>query len=210
MADVKDEEEQLIVVDIPNNVEDGVDILGLFTVKLLSLAEGVAIAVVVVFALYLLLSVFINVLSNVSAVTFLVVIGIAVALGIAYGWNGDTLVAVVMHIIQFNQNRRICLYNPRIKKEAHPLNVLEDNAIITPHDRITEYMRQYREKRIQSNFNASSDLPEQLYFEDDEGYIDAPSNYISNKSKSKNRQNKQTKQVKKQRKSGKGRNDKKK
>ena len=133
---------------------------------------------------------------------------IPAALGI-FGLNGDSLSVFIFNWIKFRNNKRIALYNPRIKSESKP--AYEPNNIRTdqllPRDRIMLFFKDLQKKRnakeiIKKAVSSDTVTENTVFFEDDIGILEVPEEYKTDKELKKEAK-KRKHAVKKQRKGGK-------
>ena len=97
-----------------------------------------------------------------------------------YGHNGDPFSTFLTSVYKFNKNKRACFYNPRPKKEAKPL-VLKQASL---DDEIfgRKQAQELKEKFFSSKTTFTAvEMPDNLYFEDDIGIVDAPEGYVGAK-----------------------------
>lgn len=158
---------------IPPNFKEGTSVLG-FMVKPLYLAQAVP------FILVMILIVFIP-LHSLSLMAKLVILGITcipVIFLCITGINGDSVYRYIYNMIHFRKSRRVCLYNPRIKSEIKPLSEDPLSIQTLPREKVLMFMEKMKKEKAESVEEIDLD---NLYFEDDEGIVEKPVEYMSSK-----------------------------
>lgn len=170
MQEIKDE--NLIEDYFPVNVEDGVDLLGFATVRLFDLALGIIITVPIIVIFLALLQLTIGI--TIGNFTFIVASGTVGAIAIAIGRNGEPLTKFFANMMNFKKISRVCIYNPRIKKEIVPMSALSDEALknnISVRDKLMEWYKVKNEIKTISRFENSNIDLSKIQFEDDSEYL---------------------------------------
>lgn len=94
------------------------------------------------------------------------------------GINGDSVFRFIFNAIRSRRTRRVCLYNPRIKSEIKPLSLDPFSVQQLPRERILAFIEKMKKEKEEEN--ETIDLTN-LYFEDDEGLVEKPYEYMNAK-----------------------------
>lgn len=163
-----DEPDSEVTYYIPANYDTKHKLFDIIDLR--GLLEGVALAVPMLkLASYLPLS------GNSLITAYLVVIAGCVALG-GMGYNGEYLSEFVITFFRFFKMRRVTYYNPRIKLEAKPDYLEEHNKVLLPRDRLLRLLRKGESEEAAAMQSAEDYAwsSNEIYFEDDEGYVAKP------------------------------------
>ena len=174
------------VVFIPANYKTGNSILG-HEIKTSNVIQGCILAMIPVIIGYGIIPKFIDVdeVSILSTVIFF-------SFGLGYwgfvGVNGQTLGGYIQDWFMYRKNRRKTYYNPRIKKEAiFFLDEQMSNKDMLPRDKIIQFYNKYKAHSDLKNRELAHELEkefeqsEELYFEDDSGFVAKPIEYMTAK-----------------------------
>ena len=174
------------VVFIPANYKSGNSIYG-FEIKTSNVIQGSILATIPAVIGFGIIPDFIQINPdlNLSIVTFF-------SFGLGYlgfvGINGQTLLSYIQDWLMFRKKRRKTYYNPRIKKEAiFFLDEQKNNKEMLPRDKILAIYNQYKAQSDQKNRELAHELEkefeqaEDLYFEDDSGFVAKPIEYMTAK-----------------------------
>lgn len=160
----EDEEEKLMTAFIPDNVEDGVDLI-VVTVPFKDLAIGAIIVAPII--LIIAYSFFKK--GKIVDAGLVALIGVIIAGFIAMGINNEPLTDVFLHMLKYKKERRRCFYNPRVKAEIVPMSSLNVDAIRKrPIDFMSEKYQKYSENKTYENFRETN--LDSYEFEDDIEY----------------------------------------
>ena len=170
MADKKREEEPLDTHIIPENfVDTGRCFNGMFRTR--NLLEGVAFAAL---PAYLIINS--SLAYEHKIIVGVVVIGIIMVLFLN-GINGDSFLEFLFHCASYHNKKRVAKYNPRVKMEAKP-GYLTENENELPRDKILRIVNEVRNRNSTDSEEAvSRDIYDPMYqefFEDDFGYVETP------------------------------------
>ena len=178
------------VVFIPANYKTGTSFLG-FEIKTSNVLQGILLALIPVVICYAILPEFIEIkfLDTLSPVTFF-------SAGLGYlgvvGINGQTLGDYVSDWLSYRKNTRKTYYNPRIKKEAvFFLDEQKQDKEMLPREKIMALYSKYKAHSDLKNRELAHELEkefeqsEELYFEDDSGFVMKPIEYMTAKERRK-------------------------
>lgn len=174
------------VVFIPTNYKTGNSFLG-YEIKTSNVFQGVLLALIPIIICYVILPKFIEIkfMDTLSIVTFF-------SAGLGYlgviGINGQTLGEYIQDWLTFRKNKRKTYYNPRIKKEAiFFLDEQKQDKEMLPRDKIIAFYNKYKAHSDLKNRELAHELEkefeqsEELYFEDDSGFVMKPIEYMTAK-----------------------------
>jgi len=97
------------------------------------------------------------------------------------GINNDTFFGYFLTWFKFRKHRRLTNYNPRVKAEIKPFyeSKKQNSAVEKLKEIYEKYKQQLDLKQHEANFNVDKNA--RVYFEDDEGYLEKPIEYMSDK-----------------------------
>lgn len=160
---------------IPPNYKEGTSMFG-FMIKPLRLVQALPFVLIIVLIVFVPL----HSLSLTAKLVILVVTCIPIILVCIIGINGDSLFRFIMNSFRASRAKRTCLYNPRIKTEIKPLSEVPLEEQMAPRERILAFVEKLKkEKEVELEQIDLNDL----YFEDDEGIVPKPVNYMTPKEK---------------------------
>lgn len=185
----KKEKLQDLVFYIPPNYDGNINMAG-FTFKTRNLFEGILMASFG-FAIGLSIMIFANLPWDIAicSILFSITTMPLLMLGIV-GINDYSIFQWIGVFFKFLKGRTVSYYNPRIKDEnVSIMMVKEDEDRGLPRDRIIKAYRKFEE---QINAKNSIEMQENVkilledenaakFFEDDEGYVDKPVEYMTSK-----------------------------
>lgn len=171
------EEEPLSTQVIPENfVDTGRCFNGTFRTR--NLVEGVVVAALPAYVIYHSTMSYEN-----KIIVGVVCVGLIMLLFLT-GINGDSVFEFLAHAIVYNKMKRVAKYNPRVKMEATP-EYLVNNQSELPRDKIIRMVNEFRNRDTSKNEEAvSRDIYDPMYvafFADDLGYVDTPDDLKSKK-----------------------------
>lgn len=182
---MENNEERPMQIPIPKNFQAGINLFG-GSYEFGNIIQGIIMAGLGVFIIFGGCK-FLHINASIESR-----IGFALALGGTLGYlglagiEGETLIGLIKNIILFEKNKRTAYYNPRIKKEACTC-VFEREDEILPRDKILMMYDKYKQeinkkdqdKALMSQFSLNEN--EDMFFNDDEGFVDKPLEYMSKK-----------------------------
>lgn len=198
------EDEKVATLFIPDNVEDGVDLM-ITTVPLKDLVvSAIFVGPIVALIIYFVYKSFgMGSTLGKQIIFSFALLGIVVVIGMAKGLNNEPFTELFKHMLDFKKVKRRCIYNPRIKSEIVPLNALSEDFLaknITPRDKALEWWRKFSEERTNANFNISNYSLSDIEFEDDIEYIKAVEEEKKNEAKEQKNSKQKTRRKAKQKK----------
>lgn len=170
---------------IPPNYQTGFNILG-FVVKKANFFQGILMGSVLLLMFFLLFV--INRPWTSKYVTgFIIVFFAGFGPGVA-GVRGGTFWQYISNILKFRANKRVAVYNGRIKLELKRLNYEKhvENALV-PKDQIILFWNRFKNRGLEAEQQKVSSQVEAFrayqdyYFEDDEGVVAKPEEYMTRK-----------------------------
>lgn len=186
------EQERIRTSFIPENFQSGVNFFGK-SYSIINLVEGGILLLLFGGGTFVLLKGF-----QLSMET---VIGVSLSLGLpaafigVTGINNEPIHTCILNVIKFFKNRRITVYNPRIKIEAKPVGSDGDTTLqadMLPREKVMKYYEQFKNKMDERNRNKMLENEEsqgkeeqQYFFEDDIGIIEMPDELLPNSKKKK-------------------------
>lgn len=183
-----EDNERVAIVNIPNNFESGINILGT-ACQTSDVVQGVVLASIPLAIIFILLPALdVQIGTSTKFGIALATAGPLFYLGIS-GINGDSLVKFISNVIRFQNTRRTAYFNPRIKKEARSiLNETVEEHEMLPRDKLLVFYKKYknvvdskeREKIIEEQ-KAVDEQGNNIYFSDDVGVIEKPTEYMDKK-----------------------------
>lgn len=172
MPDV--DEERPIVGKYPSNVDGGINLMDIVTVKTINLVFGILISGAVFGPIYLIFSGFFEGENKLTFAAICIILFAVLAILIAIGRNGDPLTVYVLHMINYSKTKRVSLYNPRVKKELKSLETLsESQAMALKAGMLANQLKKMSEKKTMANFSDELDIPDEFVFDDDIRVIEA-------------------------------------
>ena len=187
MSDEEDDQE-VAQFFIPGNFQSGINFAGLTFSGSRLIQAGVLAAIPFAIAFYVLpaMGFELDIAPTISATLVF-----AVALGYfgIFGINGDSLLGFLSNVMKFNKGKRTAYYNPRVKTEAvsYDYDSDEDKQLL-PRDKVIAMYNKYRdafdEKARQKAVDQQAEADAQnevLFFEDDEGTVNKPIEYMTKK-----------------------------
>ena len=174
------------VVFIPANYKTGTSFMG-FEIKTSNVIQGVILALIPVVIGYGIVPKLIDFkIENMLSIVCFFSFGLGY-LGVV-GINGQTLGGYIQDLLNFRKNKRKTYYNPRIKKEAmFFLDEQKENKEMLPREKIIAFYNKYKAHSDLKNRELAHELEkdfvqtEELYFEDDSGFVAKPVAYMSAK-----------------------------
>lgn len=177
--------EEYKVRHIPENYGGGINILGMHF-DIIFLIEGIIMAVLIFIpALYILAVSGIGDLPGIMGLS-LSLSGIGLFLGIR-GINDEPVTTFISNAMAFSRKRRTAYYNPRVKREAKPFKEMEEereSGILSRenaeriYEKVKDEKRKYEDRKIRQLEEKNAFDRYNMFFEDDEGIIKKPSEYI--------------------------------
>lgn len=158
---------------IPPNFKEGTSVMG-FMVRPLYAIQAVPWVLLMALVFFLLLRSW----SLTAKIVGFAVTSIPVIFLCIVGLNGDSVYRFIRNAVHSNRTRRICLYNPRIKTEIKPLAMVPLNEQMQPGDRILAFIEKMKKEK--EDKQEEVDLTN-LYFQDDEGIVEKPIEYMTPK-----------------------------
>lgn len=162
-------EEELNVQVIPENfVDTGRCFNGMFRTR--NLIEGVALSAI---PAYISLNSSLD-WQNKIIVT-VVLVGVIMALTLS-GINGYSFLEFISSWASYNKRKRVAKYNPRVKAEAKPGYLTEEEKEL-PRDKILRIFNEIRKRETTEGEAVSRDIYDPAYkefFEDDLGILETP------------------------------------
>lgn len=166
--------------NIPKNFEAGVSILGM-TFKTRNLIEGIFLLVVLFGGTYYLTME----LSFDIRITVSIFISVPVAAVAVNGIHGDPLSTRICIIYQYFRRKRSCFYNPRLKTEMSPMDLRVNAFNLLPRDKLNmlydDFKSSSEKKQSELLEKLNQDRMEGMYFQDDEGVLEKPYEYMTKK-----------------------------
>ncbi|MBR5755356.1 MAG: hypothetical protein IKX97_06030 [Erysipelotrichaceae bacterium] len=170
---------------IPENYSTGINLIGM-NFKFRNVLEGGTLSVVFGIFGYSVISrmAFLDVGTMIGLVVSVAAIGLV--LGIT-GLNDEPLSVYIANRLMWRRNRRSAFYNPHIKGWCIPYIYEYENEMRSlPREKIMAFYRNYRsdlEKKEREKileFQKTNTFDEtSMFFEDDEGYLEKPVEYMN-------------------------------
>lgn len=193
-----EKEEPIKQFFIPDNYSGDINIGGQ-NLNARNLFEGIVFGCLLQVITWIIASRFLN---TPSTVGISVAVGGAAALLGIKGYKNESYSELFQHYLKFRKEKRICYYNTRPKFEAKPIDLQNDN--LESEILLRKQAQDLKNKLLSGNttFN-QGDRPDNLFFEEDVGIVETPSNYegydkeVKKKRKEKRTNGKKKKQKKK-------------
>ena len=175
-------EEKETIIPFPENIEYDFNV-GNYTFDFMRLSQAIIIAIIVDVILFILLQ-FTGLKWTHKAVVLIIGLVLSAYIG-TKGINGDSVFGYILNAIIHNRNKRITLYNPRIKTNMKFFaNDTKDDYVV-PREKIEEMYRTYiarsDKKSAEENLLHDNLENEQIFFEDDIDLMGKPTELMSEK-----------------------------
>lgn len=168
-------DEQYVTRHIPANFESGITVIGMsFNIRFM--IEGGLLGILGGLGSYLYLT-------SVEAADSGTIIGISIAIGAILlvfglkGINDEPISLFLMHLLKFSREKQTAYYNPRVKTEAKPSIIGEQETL--PREKLDGFILTLKEKlkdqsaKRAENITESETKDEIIVFSDDLAYIEA-------------------------------------